>query len=346
MGRNYAQINFENSDLATLKAARAASSGVKEANRFSALIMLYNGYERTEVCKHCDIAASTLREWVRWFNESGIDGLLYSQEKGRKTKILNTPIQERVDEYLDKSINDNSFRFTGRKFHGYLTDELKMQISYSTAIRYLHNKDLTRLYPRRIPHGGNDFDRTIFIREINRILKQKLSKLWFLDEVGFEANSQRARVWCPKGKRPGVFYNGDHIRESIIGAVNPDSGEFFSLMMPHVDVEVFQIYLDKFAETTLKEHEDGNKIILVMDNASWHKSPKLEWHHIQPMYLPPYSPDLNPIERLWAVIKDEFFVKFGTRKREVLLDRIQNAVQSLLKNPETVRSVCNVDCFR
>ncbi len=40
-----------------------------------------------------------------------------------------------------------------------------------------------------------------------------------------------------------------------------------------------------------------------MDNASWHKRKTTHWHNWQPMYLPPYSPDLNPIERIWLTIK-------------------------------------------
>jgi transposase len=43
----------------------------------------------------------------------------------------------------------------------------------------------------------------------------------------------------------------------------------------------------------------NKKVILVLDNASWHKAKSLNWHHIEPVYLPPYSPDFNPIERFW-----------------------------------------------
>ena len=42
----------------------------------------------------------------------------------------------------------------------------------------------------------------------------------------------------------------------------------------------------------------GKRLLLVLDNASWHKTKRLDWHHIEPVCLPPYSPDFNPIERL------------------------------------------------
>ena len=56
--------------------------------------------------------------------------------------------------------------------------------------------------------------------------------------------------------------------------------------------------------------------ILIVDNASWYKSSSLRWGAFEPLYLPPYSPDLNPIEKLWMVIKAEFFTDFIANDRD------------------------------
>ncbi|QUE50344.1 transposase [Luteolibacter ambystomatis] len=50
----------------------------------------------------------------------------------------------------------------------------------------------------------------------------------------------------------------------------------------------------------------------MLDNAGWHKSARLNWHHIEPVCLPPYSPDFNPIERLWQHLKGQYFAGFLT----------------------------------
>ncbi|WP_408004365.1 transposase [Prosthecobacter dejongeii] len=47
--------------------------------------------------------------------------------------------------------------------------------------------------------------------------------------------------------------------------------------------------------------------MLVLDNATWHKVKSLRWHHFEVLFLPPYSPDLNPIKRLWLRLKADFF---------------------------------------
>jgi len=58
-----------------------------------------------------------------------------------------------------------------------------------------------------------------------------------------------------------------------------------------------------------------------MDNASWHKRKTTNWHNWQPMYLPPYSPDLNPIERIWLTMKARWFNNHVCKNEEKLFER-------------------------
>lgn len=100
-----------------------------------------------------------------------------------------------------------------------------------------------------------------------------------------------------RGSRPTQGYYGGHVRQNVVGAVSPETGQLVSLIVPHCDTEVFQLFLDVMASEVPKKR--NKKVILVLDNASWHKAKSLNWHHIEPVYLPPYSPDFNPIERFW-----------------------------------------------
>jgi transposase len=60
------------------------------------------------------------------------------------------------------------------------------------------------------------------------------------------------------------------------------------------------------------------RCVLVLNNAIWHKVKTLNWHHIEPLYLPPYSPDFNPIERLWQHPKSHFLAGLITKHNEEL----------------------------
>lgn len=135
-------------------------------------------------------------------------------------------------------------------------------------------------------------------------------------------------------------YDGCHLRQSVIGAVQPQTGVLEALAVPYTDTGVFQIFLDQLAKRT--ELTD-KRIVLVLDNASWHHAVSLHWHHIEPLYLPAYSPDLNPIERLWLVLKNRFFTNWFTRDPNKLLDRVCEALKSFIESPAQISSICSVN---
>jgi transposase len=124
----------------------------------------------------------------------------------------------------------------------------------------------------------------------------------------------------------------------VVGAVNPESGQLVSLIVPHNETEVFQAFLDTMAKEV---PEQGKDIWLILDKASWNKSKKLNWHHVKAKFLPSYSPDFNPIERLWQHLKGEYLAGFLTKEGKELADKLEEAIRELLTKPKIIRSVCN-----
>lgn len=124
----------------------------------------------------------------------------------------------------------------------------------------------------------------------------------------------------------------------MIGAVCPQTGALFSLIVDGVDTDGFQFFLDHLAETVPKV--EGVRQLLVMDNASWHKATRLNWHPFEPVYLPGYSPDYNPIERLWLRLKADWFWDFIARPPAELSDRLCTALQAVIEQPDKTASIC------
>jgi transposase len=87
----------------------------------------------------------------------------------------------------------------------------------------------------------------------------------------------------------------------LYGAVEPTTGASFFLELPYLNSQAFQQWLDGFAATF---PESLN--LLVLDNGAGHKAKAVRWpSNVVPVFLPPYSPELNPIERLWRDLKDK-----------------------------------------
>jgi transposase len=122
----------------------------------------------------------------------------------------------------------------------------------------------------------------------------------------------------------------------LFGAFSPLNGHQFVLELPHCDSINFQIYLNEFA----KENPDELKI-LVLDNGAFHKAKKLKIpDNMGLIFLPPYSPELNPAEKIWAKFKRDF-----TNKLFHTLDELRDYVCQLTNKltEKEVISICSFD---
>ena len=98
------------------------------------------------------------------------------------------------------------------------------------------------------------------------------------------------------------------------------------------DSDTYQAFLDEADKTVVFERPMN---ILIMDNASWHRRKSTKWHRWQPKYLPPYSPDLNPIERIWLTMKAKWFNNHVCKNEEKLLERLDQAILDVIDNPRS-----------
>jgi hypothetical protein len=106
----------------------------------------------------------------------------------------------------------------------------------------------------------------------------------------------------PKGHTPesstmAIIFALPSLERSALAPV-----EFFAIEASHCDTDIFQAFLDEAARSIILTRK---RTVLILDNASWHKEKKLNWHFFEPLYLPPYSPDYNPTERISLIVKAE-----------------------------------------
>ena len=136
-----------------------------------------------------------------------------------------------------------------------------------------------------------------------KIAEIKEENLVYIDESGIDDNEFYACGWAPKGKR--LFADRPAFKKkriSIIGALNEGKVKAPCVFEGYCNSELFETYVENILVPILKR---GQTVIL--DNASFHKSIKtrklIENAGCKVLFLPPYSPDLNPIEHFWFAIK-------------------------------------------
>ena len=160
-------------------------------------------------------------------------------------------------------------------------------------------------------------------------------ELFFFDESRFGTHSKVGHGWFKKGSRTQVKVKLGRENFYLYSAVNPRNGENFSLFAPNVNTDCINIFLEQ-----MSQYLGIRKAFLVMDCASWHKSKNLKVpKNIEIIYLPPYSPDLNPVERFWLYIKQNIL-------RNKIYDTIVLLECALCKfitslSPSTVKQLCN-----
>lgn len=117
-------------------------------------------------------------------------------------------------------------------------------------------------------------------------------------------------------------------------AICPETGESFSLILPYANCECMDIFMqgvsDKFK---------SYRIIMAMDSASWHTGDKArKWENIVPIFQPPYSPELNPVEHIWHHIRETYNFKNKTfNSMQEVEDKLVVALNGLDK--KTVKSI-------
>jgi transposase len=128
-------------------------------------------------------------------------------------------------------------------------------------------------------------------------------QLWCEDEVHFQRHSSLMRMWAPKGQQPRVISPSVRHKVGFFGALNLKTGQLITQEAPTFNAQTFGDFMRYLLQST------QGKIFLILDNARWHRSKDLKEfletnrERLVFIFLPAYSPELNPIERVWRIIR-------------------------------------------
>lgn len=141
-------------------------------------------------------------------------------------------------------------------------------------------------------------------------------------------------MWS-RGDRPVVAVSGGRAWTPVMAAGEPATGRLPSLIAGRFDADWFGYSLAQLAAAYPTE-----RVVLVVDNAGWHKAraPVVPSRVIL-WFLPPHSPELNPVEQLWQWLRTQHTRGSLFRTRAALLDTLGQALTALMDDPARVRSL-------
>jgi len=167
----------------------------------------------------------------------------------------------------------------------------------------------------------------------------KSINLYFQDESRFGLLTVLRRMITAKGIKPVAPYLHRFDNLYLFGAFSPISGDKYLLEMPYCNSHTFQIFIDYMAVLKPEEFK-----VLILDNGAFHHASSLK---IPPnmafIFLPPYSPELYPAEKIWRYFKDRVSM-IAYNSLEMLQEQL-SAITDQLKD-DTIKSICGNQFYK
>jgi hypothetical protein len=164
--------------------------------------------------------------------------------------------------------------------------------------------------------------------------------VWFLDEARVGQTGRVCRRWFDKGRRPRGQRDLRHEAAYLFGAICPERDTGVALVLPTVETAAMQLMLDELSQAIAPDAH----ALVIMDRAGWHCANDLAVPaNLTPIFLPPYSPELNAIERLWLYLRERFLSHRLWPTYDDILDACHHAWNAVRAEAGRIRSLCSFD---
>lgn len=280
------------------KSARQMPSYI--SYRIHVIILAGIGMTASEISDILFLDEDTITSYINKYLAGGLPELIKTNYKGSKKKLTEIQIESLCQE-LDENIH-----LTTKSVCQFLKTEFDVEYSDRGMSALLKKIGFVYKKPDLVPGKADKVLQDIFLEQFATFLKTKKDNdpMFFMDAIHPVHNTEAAYGWFRKGERREIKSNTGRSRYNIHGAMNADTFEVTAVFTEDNINASTTVDLLKALE---KSHPDANKIYVLLDNARYHFSSVVQDYiktakiHLVP--LPPYSPELNLIERFWKFFK-------------------------------------------
>lgn len=279
----------------------------RRKNRLLAIKLVARGEQTSaQIADLCGVARGRLFEWLKTLRKGGLEALLNYGRPGPK-EGTRRGVSAAVVAELEAKLAAGEF-VTAVAAQRWLREAHGVERPYQTVWRWLKKAGGVLLVPRPSHSKKDPAAATQFREELAEKLEAlelpegSRVKLWIMDEARFGLHTELRRLWALKGQRPVVTRQIKYQWDYLYGALDVIGGQAHFCQIPSVNQGWDRLYLETLAATDVEVIH-----VVIRDQAGFHlrdgdaRLPE----RVRIIDLPPYSPELNPCEQLWDIIKDE-----------------------------------------
>lgn len=285
-------------------------------DRIKAVLAYDDGYSYAEISRILLLDDETIRRHI--------EGYFYHKklntENGGSSSKLTKDESQKLSTHLDEFIYLHV-----KDICAYVEKTYQKTYSVSGMTKWLLKNNFGHKKPHGVPAKANKEKQEAFMKAYDALKSASTedSPIYFGDSVHPQHQTQAVYGWIKKGVRKAVKMTACQKRVNIIGAINLVTHQVVHQQVDWVNFESLKV----FAEKLCTENPKAKTINLILDNAGYHKSKEftdfIKTTKIKVHYLPPYSPNLNPIERLWKVMREKitynrYYEKFSEFTKSLL----------------------------
>lgn len=303
-------------------------------DRIKAVLMYDDGYVLEEIAKVLLLSHEGIRKHLIDYHKQE---KLHTDNGGNYSK-LTAEQKEALIQHLEK----NNYVYA-RDIGLHIEKQYGISYTLTGVIKLLHRLGFSYKKPKLIP-GKIDLDKQELFKLEYSLLKGNLAKseaIYFMDSVHPQYQTRAKFGWIRKNVVKTLPSFSGWKRKHIIGAIDLKDLNVITTNNPKVNGEHIIAFLKKLEE----KNTDKSKIYLICDNAGYHRSKKVREYlqntRIDLLFLPPYSPNLNPIERLWKfmhsiVTNNRFYPDFAA-----FSESLQSFFDKMPKYKEKLKTLIN-----
>ena len=294
------------------------------ADKLKALLLLDKGFSCVEVGDILLLDDDTIRKYRDQYLAQGAASLLEDNNKGTRPYLTVAQIEE-LDAHLEENVYSDS-----KGIRAWVAKKFNVEYTASGILTLLDRMGFVYKKPVLTPCKADVEKQEKFVeeyRELKNNLPEK-DQIYFVDGVHPQHNTIANYGWIKKGKTKHLKTNNGRQRTNINGALNLATKQVLYVEDEQINAQTMIVLLKQI----LKTQEEG-KIHIILDNAKYYhavlvkgfldNNPRIILH-----FLPPYSPNLNIIERLWHILKKEVVYN----KFYQVFEDFKNAVNNFFEN--------------